>query len=68
MKRLKIWWIRRKLRAAYHRSQAWKNDMDCGYTMACYIRPEIKEHEEEFERLAVKLAELCGTTHVRFFS
>ena len=43
---LKVWWLKRKARAAYLRWQAVNADLDCGRHMAAMVRPLAQQHAE----------------------
>ena len=60
MKRIRIWFLRRKLRRKYSRLSHLQDEYDCGRGLADYLNPEMRKLRKEVDELFTKLRLLEG--------
>ena len=62
VKRLRIWWLKKRLRGLYPHATTVPDDMDCGLQMAYVIRPSLGDSARKFNNLMDKLAQIDPDT------
>ena len=58
MKRIKLFFIKRRLRQAYYKLIEMQDDFDCGSQMLDYIKPKVARQRELVDQLYERCLEL----------